>query len=113
MDVGVFHQTKFMNGIYTRGSAGYRVVAMLAPNLHRDGVILFYQDFPNFTVKAIHHFGANIIACQLATGKRRWYIVGCYLVPGDRVIIWNMEEAMTERTRGEELIVAGGFNLDL
>ena len=29
----------------------------------------------------------KLIACHMATGKRRWYIVGCYLVMGDGTTI--------------------------
>ena len=47
------------------------------------------------------------------TGERRWYIVGCYLVPGDDTTVWDVEAAMVERPRRTELIAAGDFNMDL
>ena len=101
MDVGVFQETKLADGIYTWGSAGYRVVATLAPSRHRGGFTILYWDSPNFAVKAIHQFGVNIIACELVTKEWCWYILGCYLAPGDGVTIWNMEAAMAERPGGE------------
>ena len=75
MDVGVFQETKLTNVIYTRISAGYKVVAMPSPSQRRGSVALFYWDSSAFAVEAIHQFGANVIVCQLATGERRWYIV--------------------------------------
>ena len=30
-------------------------------------------------VEAVQQFGPNSVGFQLATGERRWYIVGCYL----------------------------------
>ena len=71
LDVGVFQDTKMTDRIYTRGLSGYRVVAALAPSQHRRGFMLLYLDSPNFSVKAIHQFGANVIMCQLATWERR------------------------------------------
>ena len=76
MDVGVFQETNLTDGIYTQGAASYRVVTTLAPSIHRVNVALLYRYSPNFTVEAIHQFGANIIAFQMAKVERRWYIVG-------------------------------------
>ena len=72
VDVGVFQETKFTDGIYTRVSEGYRVVATPALSRHQGGVTIFYRDSPVFAVEKIRQFGANVIACQLATGERLW-----------------------------------------
>ena len=111
--VGVFQETKLTEGIYTQLSEGYRVVAMPAPSRYKGGVAIFYRDSPVFSVEAIRQFGANVILCQLATGERRWYIVGSYLVTGDRTTTRDVEAAMAEKPRGEELIVAGDLNAEL
>ena len=66
-----------LEGIYTWKSAGYKVVAILAPIQHQGGVALFYWDSPTFAVKAICQFGANVIACHMVMGERLWYIVRC------------------------------------
>ena len=84
MDLGIFHETKVTDGIYTRRSAGYSVVATDAPSLHRGGVAVFYRPAPHFAVEAVQQFGPNIAVFQLATGERRWYIMGCYLAPKPR-----------------------------
>ena len=54
-------------------------------------------------VKAIRQFCVNVIACQLATGERRWYIV---------VTVWGVEVVMTKRPMEADLVVAGDFNID-
>ena len=105
VDVGVFQEKNSTDGIYTRGSDGYRVVATPAPSQYRGRVALFYRDYPNFSVEAIRQFGANIIACQLETGEKLWNIVRCYLAPGDGVTIWDVEAVMKKQSRGAELIV--------
>ena len=71
------------------------------------------RDSPTFAVEAIRQFNANVIACHLTTGDRRWYIVGCYLSPFDNTTIRYVEAAMVDRPRGAELIFAGDLNVDL
>ena len=53
MDLGIFQKTKCTDGIYTRESAGYCVIAMDTPSPHRGGVALFYRPSPLFAVEAI------------------------------------------------------------
>ena len=81
MDQGIFQETKVSKGIYTRGLARYRVVAIDAPRQHCGGVAVFYHPAPHFTVEAVQKFGPNVVGFQMATWARRWYIVGCYLAP--------------------------------
>ena len=50
MDLGILQETKLTYGIYTRGSAGYSVVAMDAPSRHCGGVAIFYLSTPHFAV---------------------------------------------------------------
>ena len=40
MDLGILQETKLTDGIYTRGSAGYSVIAMYVPSRHRGGVAI-------------------------------------------------------------------------
>ena len=113
VDVGVFQETKLTYGIYTRGSSGYKVVAMLAPSRDCSDIAILYQDSPTFSVETIRQFGVNVIAFQMVTVERCWYIFGCYLATGNDTIIWYVEAAMSERPRGEELTISGDFNVDL
>ena len=71
MDLGIFQETKCTDGIYTRESAGYSVVAIDAPIRHRGGVAVFYQPSPHFSVEAVQQFVPNVVGFQLATGARR------------------------------------------
>ena len=83
MDLGILQEKKCTEGIYTRESAGYCVVATDAPSRNRVGVAVFYRPSPLFAVEAVREFGPNVVSFQLATGERRWYIIGCYLAPDD------------------------------
>ena len=113
MDLGILQETKLTDGIYTRRSAGYSVVATDAPSQHHGGVAIFYRPAPHFAVEAVRKFGPNVIGFQLATGARRWYIVGCYLAPDDTSKIERVVEALRSRPRGAELLVARDLNVNL
>ena len=54
----------------------------------------------------------NVIAFQMATGERRWYIMRCYLASDDGTTIRNVVVAMVKKLRGTGLIVAGDLNMD-
>ena len=83
MDLGILQETKLTNDIYTRGSAGYSVIATDAPSRHHGGVTLFYRSEPHFVVEVVEKFGPNVLGFQLATGERWWYIVGVYIASED------------------------------
>ena len=76
MDLRIFQETKVTYGIYTRRSDGYSAVAKDAPIRHRGGVAVFHRPAPHFAVEAVQQFRPNIVGFQLATGERRWYIMG-------------------------------------
>ena len=113
MDLGIFQETKCTEGIYTRESDGYRVVATDAPSRHRGGVAIFYRPSPLFAVEAVRQFGPNVVSFQLATVARRWYIIGCYLSPNEKSTIESVVAALKERPKGTALVVAGDLNTDL
>ena len=83
IDLGVFQETKCTDRIYTRESAGYRVVATDTPSRHRGGVALFYRPSAQFAVEEVREYGPNVISFEVATGRRRWYIIGWYIAPDD------------------------------
>ena len=68
MDLGILQETKITNGIYTHGSAGYKVIATDAPSRHRGGVALFYRPTPRFAVEAVEKCGPNVMVWQVVTG---------------------------------------------
>ena len=77
MDLGIFQEKKVTDGMYTRGSAGYSIVATDAPSRHCRGVAVFHRPSPHFAVEAVQQFGPNIIGFQLVKGAQRCYIVRC------------------------------------
>ena len=113
MDLGIFQETNCADVIYTRKSSGYSVVATDAPRRHRGGVAVFYRPSPYFAVEAVRQFGPNVVSFHLATGERRWYIIGCYLAPDETLTIESVVAVLKERPRGATLLVSGDLNTTL
>ena len=113
MNLGIFQETKVTDLIYTRMSAGYRVVTTEAPSQQRGGVAVFHRTAPHFAVESVQKFGPNVIKFQLVTGAWRWCIVGCYLAPDNTSTIKRFVKALKERPKGAELLVAGDMNANL
>ena len=99
MDLGIFQETKCTDGIYTRESAGYRVVATVASSQHHGGVALFYRPSPLLAVEAVRQYRPNVMSFELATGARRLHIIGCYLAPNDTSTITRVVAALKDRTK--------------
>ena len=113
MDLGILQETKLTDGIYTRGSAGYSVVARDAPSRHRGSIAIFRRLAQHFAMEVVRKYRTNVISFQLATGARRWYIVGCYLAPDDTLTIERVVEVLRARPKGADLLVAGDLNTNL
>ena len=113
MDLGILQETKCTDGIYTRDLAGYRVVATDVPSRHCGRVALFYRPSQLFVVEAVREYGLNVMSFEVATGARRWYIIGCYLAPNDTSRIERVVAALTDRSKGTALVVVGDLNTDL
>ena len=74
---------------------------------------MFYRPSPLFAVEAVRQFGPNVVGFQLATGARRWYIIGCHLAPNDTSTIESVVAALKEQPQGTALIVVGDLNTTL
>ena len=70
IDLGVFQETKCTDVIYTRESAGCRVVATDAPCRHRGGLALFYRPSAQFAVEEVREYRPNVISFEVVTGRR-------------------------------------------
>ena len=66
VDLGVFQETKVIEGVYMQDSSGYRLVMSEAPSAHSGGVIVFYHTAEHFSFEALQLYGANVVRFQLA-----------------------------------------------
>ena len=74
---------------------------------------MFHRPPPYFAVEAVQQFRPNVVIFHLEMGERRWYIVVCYLSPEETPTIESVVPTLKERPRGAELLVEGGFNVNL
>ena len=49
----------------------------------------------------------------MVSGRRRWYIIGCYLAPDDAQTIERVVTALGDQPKGTALVVVGDLNTDL
>ena len=50
---------------------------------------------------------------QVATGERRWHIVGAYVAPEEKVTMETVIAAIGQKPPGADLMVAGDLNVDI
>ena len=54
-----------------------------------------------------------MISFEVATGRRRWYIIGCYIAPNNARTIERVVTELGDQPRVTALVVAGDFTTDL
>ena len=113
VDMGILKETNITDGVYTRASAGYRVVATDAPSRHRGVIAMFYREGAGFAVEEVRQYGPNVLSFDVVSGRRRWYIIGVYLAPDDAQTIERVVTALWDQPKGTALVVAGDLNTDL
>ena len=64
-------------------------------------------------MEAVREYRPNVLSFEVATGGRRWYIIGCYLAPDDAQTIERVVTALGDQPRGTSLLVVGDLNTDL
>ena len=74
---------------------------------------MFYREGAGFAVEEVRPYGPNVLSFEVVSGRRRWYIIGCYLAPDDAWTIERVVTALGDQPRGTALIVAGDLNTDL
>ena len=64
-------------------------------------------------MEAVREYRPNVMSFEVATGARRWYIIGCYLAPDAVATIERVVTALGDRPKGTALVVARDLNMDL
>ena len=114
VDVAVLQETKLTGGIYTRLSSGYSIVATDAPSSHQGGIALAWKDDGDaFEVEATRIWHPHVLSFQLVTGRDRFFVVGCYMPPGDLEAFEAVKMAWLACPRGCKPLLIGDLNIDL
>jgi len=100
VDIGFLLETKLTDGIYTRFSSGYNVVASTAPSAWQGGIALFWRGNISYEIEETRIWGPNVISLHLMMGKTRFFIVGCYIPPSDLETLACVDKAGVSAPRG-------------
>ena len=79
----------------------------------RGGVALCYRKSDHFEVEETVKHGPNVMAFQLETGRRRYYVVGAYLPPSDTTTIDHVRSAWAQCPKGCTPWLLGDLNVNL
>ena len=113
MDMGVFHKTNSMGVICMQKPSGYHVLAYNAPSKHQGGVLVFYRNLSQFQVEEHQQFGPTFISFHLNSGKKRCYMVRCYISPINTRYIKQTTKEINQRPNSSKLLVAGDTNMHI
>ena len=113
IDLGFLTEAKLTDGIHTRYSFGYRVVATEARSGSQGGVALFYRDSRLWSIESEVKHGPNVISCWLVTGFRRIPLVGAYVPPADLETLDFINQALDRFPNGAKPILLGDLNAEL
>jgi hypothetical protein len=100
VDIGFLVETKLMGGIYTRHLSGYDVLALTATLPSSGGIALFWRGNGLYKVKETRVWGPNVISLHLMMGVCQFYVVGCYIPPGNLTTLTCVKKAWSECPRG-------------
>ena len=113
LDLALLTEAKLTDGIHTRYSSGYHVVATEAASHRQGGVALVYKDSPYWQVESVERHGPNIISAELVTGLRRFTLVGVYFPPDDTTTPARAEGVLNSFRQRRNLLVLGDLNANL
>ena len=113
VDIAILTEAKLTGGIYTRGGRGYLVVATEAKSAWQGGVAICVRESSHYVVEETTKFGPNVMAFQLQTGSKRFYIIGAYVPPSDRTTIDQIRDAWKQCLGGCTPILLGDLNINL
>ncbi len=97
MPISVLQETKVTARKHTRCTSGYTVFATDAPSAYQGSVaLLWVEDHAAFEVEFAKVCSPNVITFQLVTVRGRYFVVGCYIAPGDEATVEVVRMAWDE-----------------
>ncbi len=114
MDIAVFQEAKFTDGMYTKGMSGYKVFSSNATSMSKGGVaLLWVEDHNLFKIKSVRFPTADVLTFKLVAGDSKWLVVSGYIVPGDDKTVAKLRKRIDQRPEGYKTLLLGDFNASL
>ena len=114
VDLCFLTETKVTDGIYTRLSSDYHVLATNAMIHHQGEIALVYRDSPYWQVESSIFHGPNVISAMVVSGNSRYGVVGTYYVsPNDATTSIHIAAPLDRFCRQRKVKLVGDLNLNL
>jgi exonuclease III len=112
-NIAVLQETKLTQGIYTRHSSGFSVVASEAPSAHQGGLALCWKESPLYELEEWKFWSPHVLSFRLITGEFKFWVVGCYIPPTSLAELEFVRKACDAQPKGFKPLLIGDFNIDL
>jgi exonuclease III len=113
VDIAILQETKLTDGVYTRNSSGYSIVASDAPSKHKGGLALCWKESRLYELEETTFLSPHVLTFRLITGGLKYYVVGVYIPPSSTAELTHIRRAYANCPEGFKPILAGDLNIDL
>jgi hypothetical protein len=112
--LAVLTETKRVDNRHPKTASGYSIMCSKAVSGHQGGVTLMWKDDdPKVEVESVLFYnGPNIVTFQLATGDKRFYIIGTYIPPKCIKGVDDLRRAWDSCPPGCTPIILGDLNIN-
>ena len=73
------------------------------------GVILLW--IISLSGESAQSFGFSVVSFHMASGGKRWYVVGCYIAPTGTTTMKQLSKFIGQRPNGDEIFLAGNLSV--
>ena len=84
---------------------------MNAESRNQGLVEVSWREKAGWQVEGISNYGPSVVILVLTTARRRWYVVGAYVLPSDAPTVARVNQALGKSTNGVEVILLGDLNV--
>jgi hypothetical protein len=88
----ILTEMKIMDDQYSKLTLGYKVISLKATTNKQGGIALVWKEgHSSFEVEVACVVTPNLLTFQLATGYKRFYVMGIYIPPNDTTgvdVLW-------------------------
>jgi exonuclease III len=110
----VLTETKLVGDRHPKTASGYAIMCTKVVSGHQGGVALMWkEDDPKFEVESVlFNNGPNIVTFQLATGDKRFNVIGIYIPLDCNNGVDDLRRAWDACLQGCKPIILGDLNIN-
>ena len=81
--------------------------------MHRGGTATVWQDEAECHVEGTMIFVQNVVSFTITAGKKRWYVVGAYVLPNHQPTVHQVDQSLACGMAGMETLLVRDLNSHL